>query len=161
VLKLYTKFQFNIYDSSKDNDLWQTDRRTDRRTDWLRNGEETKSPLRLAGWGLKIEITFIYQMFMYWSCQLRSSLLHSMWGPLKKINFCISNFTKFVFFQLCIKIRDSNEKIFISWFLHKISRSASLTKDIHIQLDKINNFTRHIWCFKIIGRKMIYNVQLI
>jgi hypothetical protein len=29
-----------------------TDGRTDRQTDGLRNGEETKSPLRLAGWGL-------------------------------------------------------------------------------------------------------------
>jgi hypothetical protein len=28
------------------------DRLTDGRTDGLRNGEETKSPLRLAGWGL-------------------------------------------------------------------------------------------------------------
>jgi hypothetical protein len=30
------------------------DRLTDRQTDGQRNGEETKSPLRLAGWGLKI-----------------------------------------------------------------------------------------------------------
>jgi hypothetical protein len=30
------------------------DRLTDGQTDGLRNGEETKSPLRLAGWGLKM-----------------------------------------------------------------------------------------------------------
>jgi hypothetical protein len=30
-----------------------TDGQTDRQTDGLRNGEEIKSPLRLASWGLK------------------------------------------------------------------------------------------------------------
>jgi hypothetical protein len=43
----------------------------DRLTDGLRNGEETKSPLRLAGWGLKTNCTcdrqlYTVKLLYYW-----------------------------------------------------------------------------------------------
>ena len=44
-------------------DVWTG--QTDGRTDGQRNGEETKSPLRLAGWGLKRPRIFVSNLEFY------------------------------------------------------------------------------------------------